>query len=358
MDNTFTDAVLASNLDSMQKLVLLGMIAYMDNRTHRTWISAPSLAREIGLSEKSRSTIQLRWRELEQWGVITKVGQHPLNPMSSQWTNIWEINLKRLKELARSADLRPGSYELPTRISSEQLGSSEQRNLYTAHVSQAGLRLSPPVGVEGVPPKGECLTERYGTVPFRTTESASQKDQNPDQHQQQHQTLSDSDMSDLLELWIEVLGLPVSSEIPYAEREALRAFNKCPAATLAVDMMWAFKASDYWIESNKAKAWPLGLTLMNFLGAWSTIARQFGDWRNNVRQNFLEDWPTVKDVIYHLAPHRNPNRKTTKAFEVEDECQPVTVSKEYSFDDEDDEPSEPVTVSEAFEIDEDVDNDN
>jgi len=94
-------------------------------------------------------------------------------------------------------------------------------------------------------------------------------------------TLTDEEIDDLIDLWNYVLMLPMSATSDDEAKAALRSFNKdAPAATLAVDMMWAFRMSNYW---SKPETWKLGQTMENFLGAWPTIAKQFGAYHSSTR---------------------------------------------------------------------------
>jgi hypothetical protein len=121
MDNTlkkFGDAVLASNLAWREKLVLIAMIYHMDFKTHETYIGKPELARQCGLGD--RSTVRTAQEKLESWGVISKVGEQPLNPLeTARFTYRYKISLERLLEL--------GSAELPAMGRGRRRGSAITR---------------------------------------------------------------------------------------------------------------------------------------------------------------------------------------------------------------------------------------
>lgn len=293
MDNTlkkFGDAVLVSSLEWREKLVLIAMIYHMDFKTHETYIGKPELARQCGLGD--RSTVRKAQEKLESWGVITKVGEQPLNPFeTARFTYRYRINLTRILEL--------GSSRLPTMGSSEPLGSSElldhsegangggcgvdlseassKRDPYCT-VPNGAVRPSDedekdrkqhqPLGTSSRTQPGDLLGPRTPAAGVGDAEEAPPFQENPTPA-----PISDEDAADLILI---LSHAAANCGIPYEPEESFH-FAGDPAM-VALLMWWAFGLSDYWI---KPEAWEKygGLSMGTFLGLVPTIDNQFSKWR-------------------------------------------------------------------------------
>lgn len=298
MDYNLINGAFEAKLPGLTKLVLLGMLWHRNDQTGCVWVSQETLAKELGISY---NTVARAVDKLEKLKVLVYIGEMPLNPgCVGRSTHIYEIDLKPLGFVPS----RGRDWGLMT---SPGTNGSNWSPLGVSKDIQSG------VGVGSVS-KGESSTS---TVPY-SEHSSTREDQEPNQPPRGTQKFSEEEIDDLVTLWEGPLVLPMSPTSTEEAIAALRSFNSpVPAATLAVDMWWAFRTSDYW---SKPGTWKAGQTMENFLGAWPTISRQFAAWRNNVRGKFIAKFPTVKSLVYHLEPSLGSDTMSVShAFELEEE---------------------------------------
>jgi hypothetical protein len=342
----YLDAVLASNLDAREKLVLFGLVFYMDDKTHETYIGNPTLCEELGYSDKSKTTLIAARKELEKWGVISKTGEHRKNPSANYHTNVVKIDFERLKVLARP-DRVTSRYKLPSTSSSELPSSSPLPN-HTEVRDCAGGEIAdirPPVVLTSQP-KGESSNSQQSTVDSSLSTS-SMTDQN--QHQEQKPNprgftpnpargllvpetprqdnsaprppvppppapdsaageipcYTGAEIDDLV--WIFVNYAPGGKFLNWDSQVKAVEFHslggpKFPAARVAFLMFWAFSRSDWWTV---AKNWDC--TMAGFLRAIRKIDNQCREYFKKKHDKVASVHKTTASMRKFLTPAAVPD---------------------------------------------------
>jgi len=356
MDNTYTAALIESNLEGREKLCLLGMIFFMNNEDKTTFISQENLAVATGVG---KNTTIRALKQLEDWGVIQHIGDHAANPSAPlRTTKIYKIQLDRLRQLKKSG-MVPGEGMVPVKRVS---------NSHSDVPAGGEIAASPLCGVD-VPSEARRKNPvQYSTV----SQVASLEDQQPDQKQHQEQDpvhsgtpspipsrdatqtsrtqaapsgkttphkdvppaaphLTQPQQQTLVTIYFETSGLEPKGEDLNEAYDSLAKYNgPFSDGQLAVIMWWAFVLSrgnsGYWY---KDEAWKFGRSMANFLGASRKMNEQFGGWRNEIRDKTMKMFPTAMDVWKKIDPDK---KKTPRAFDDTDESHTWTTESPASPD--------------------------
>lgn len=340
MDNTFCNAIFASNLAARERLTLLGMIFRKDNETHQTWISQPNLAAlcGAGLNTTIRSLAQL-----EQWGVIIHVDDRPVTPGSDRTTKVYKIDLQRLEQLARPNITRekgivPGASTIPARrvtiyteardrgdgeivpsalgrvdLSSSNVGD-RQRLTVNSSSNNAQRREerdknnpnnkdnsdTQTSGLRPEPAREDFSPSR--THPGRDDSSTTQSPAAPPAPEVTgHEALyTESEIDDLV--WIFVNNAPGGRFLNWGSQVKAVEFHslggpKFPAARAAFLMFWAFRYSNWWTV---AKNWDG--TMGGFLRAINKVDKQCRDFWKKKHDALAAKFETTASVRKFLTP--------------------------------------------------------
>jgi len=347
MDNTFTDAVFKSGLDGTDKLVLLGMIYRMDNTKHTTWISQPNLAALCGLGVNA--VIRSLKRLEHDIGIISTVGERPVNPSAQRFTKIYKVHLAMIKR-----NIEP---KTATVAESGTIPSPPKRAPYPEQVTiSREARGSGPEGVQ-FPTDGKIASTPYGTVPCDSQASSDGGEHNTKSNNNPSGTSSpnpDRDFSSrnprqgsetqkrtssipegspppaaaparavqfsqeeqdnlvqILDYLAHSAGIPADpheGEVGawYKQLQVYR--GSLSAARLALLMLWAFRLNTkgeraYWCRPS---VWTSGLNMNNFLGASRTMNEQFSKWRNV--EALEKKFDTARSVLEFVVPTYKPER--------------------------------------------------
>lgn len=341
----YLDSVFASNLDAREKLVLLGMIFFMDDKTHETYIGNPALLPELGYSETSNPTLIAAKKELVKWGVIKDVGRHYWTITEGYYTNTFKIDFDRLRVLAR-AD-RTSSYKLPTPGNRELASSSELHNHTEVQDRGDGgiADIRPPVVLTSQP-KGESGNGQQLTV-HSSLSTSSMKDQpqpqeqkpdprgftpNPDRGLLVPETprqndsaprppvplppapgiaageipcYTEGEIDDLV--WIFMNHAPGGKFLNWDSQVKAVEFHslggpKFPAARVAFLMFWAFSRSDWWTV---ARNWDC--TMAGFLRAIRKIDNQCREYFKKKHDKVASVHKTTASMRKFLTPAAVPD---------------------------------------------------
>lgn len=251
------------------------------------------------------------------------------NPTADRETKVYKIQLSRLREL-KNPTMAPREGTIPSAQYREKVPYLETVTISTeAPVSEAGLRLTPPGGVDVSSPKGDSHSmHMHMHEPF-----ASLKDQDPEQPQPQEQ----HQKQDPLPRRASPSDPPTGTSRPethgssashtkdsaaapkFPERDRLTLANifytatqvedendlksleayqgNLSAARLALLMMYAFTISDYW---PKAENW-WTLDMENFLNvADRKLDKEFQLWRQH--DALVKKFPKPEAVLQHVSP--------------------------------------------------------
>ncbi len=312
----YYNAVLEADIPCYPKTALLVLIKNMDYNTRQTYVGTTKIAKKMGASyNTARRALDALEKEHK---LIKFAGMHLIHPGSADATQIFEVLIKPVP--SEDASTLSGYNSPPSPATTTLRG---RQSIQSGASTDSGVDLS---GVDVVSRDTHTYTHsdadaleadslRSNTKTTPTPKPASLKDSVPETQpgllipeptansvkagSNGSAVLSGDDASLLARIFNEIAPAPDDNPFPALEDYK----GPLSAARLALLMFWAFRVSNYW---SKEDNWQV-LDMENFLGASSTLDKQFipEKWRQH--DGLTKRLPTAEAVWDHLAPPAPPS---------------------------------------------------
>jgi hypothetical protein len=327
----YYNAVLEADIPCYPKTALLVLIKNMDYNTQQTYVGTKKIANQMGTSyNTARRALDALEKEHK---LIKFVGMHLIHPGSADATQIFEVLIEPVP--SDDTSTLSGYNPPPSRATSTLRG---RQSIQSGASTDSGVDLS---GMDVVSAEAHTHThsdadaleadslrsnKKPNTTPTPSSASSGTPSPNPnrdrtdapeptrhpsdsDPSQQGSAAvpahkLTDDEIRTLVSIFLNVTEAEGTEEAVEEGWSSVRAYNgHLSSARLALLMFWAFRVSNYW---SKEENWQV-LDMENFLGASSTLDKQFipEKWRQH--DGLVKKFPTAQAVWDHLAPSAPPS---------------------------------------------------
>jgi hypothetical protein len=322
----YYNAVLEADIPCYPKTALLVLIKNMDYNTQQTYVGTKKIANQMGTSyNTARRALDALEKEHK---LIKFVGMHLIHPGSADATQIFEVLIEPVP--SDDTSTLSGYNPPPSRATGTLRG---RQSIQSGASTDSGVDLS---GVDVVSRDTHTYTHSDASASEHTPNgdsskttptprSASLKDSVPetqpgllipeptansvkaessDSAAAPAQKLTDDEIRTLVSIFLNITESECTEEEVEEGWSSLRSYSgHLHSARLALLMFWAFRVSNYW---SKEENWQV-LDMENFLGASSTLDKQFipEKWRQH--DGLVKKFPTAQAVWDHLAPPAPPS---------------------------------------------------